>query len=57
MIDAKSILEKAAAEVNEELSKEIVTKVKAKLRDIARAEKVVANLRFELQAIVADASA
>jgi hypothetical protein len=56
MFDAKELIEKAEAEVKGEIEAEVMDRVKDKLREIKAAEKIVANLRMELQVIVADAA-
>lgn len=49
MIDIKEAKEAAEAELREEKMKEAKTKIKSKLREISSAEKIVANLKRELE--------
>jgi len=54
MIDLKKIEADARKEVAEDMAKQAKDKVKGKLREISAAEKVVRNLRNELQMILED---
>lgn len=54
MIDIKSIEEQARKELMDELSKSAVTKLKAKMREITMAERVLVNLRQELEVLKRD---
>jgi hypothetical protein len=54
MIDVKKLESEAAAEVAEEQATAAKLKVKGKLREIASAERVLANLRSEYAAILRD---
>lgn len=49
MIDIKEAKEAAEAELREEKMKEAKTKIKSKLREISSAEKIVDNLKRELE--------
>lgn len=53
-IDMKAFLAECVKEVNDDAAKAAKSKIKAKLTQIAAAEKVVANLRMELDALTRD---
>ncbi|UJX45782.1 hypothetical protein D7006_14405 [Xanthobacter sp. YC-JY1] len=54
MIDIKAVEQKAREKIAKEQSDAAVSKLEAKLRQIAQAERVLANLRLEYDAIVRD---
>ena len=54
MIDMDELLAEAEAEVDAERSKEVKTKLKASLRRISDAEKIVANLKAEHEVLLRD---
>lgn len=54
MIDIKRIEEEARAELAEELGKTAKSKLKAKMRDITMAERVLLGLREEYQVLLRD---
>jgi hypothetical protein len=54
MFDVKKAIEEARKELADEAYDKAKVRVKAKLREIATAEKVLANLKRELEDIYAD---
>ena len=54
MLDVKAVQEAALKEVNEEKMTAAKNKVKAKMRELSSAKKVVANIERELEDIYAD---
>ena len=54
MFDIKSIETEARNELNEELGKSAKSKIKAKLREINNAERILSNLRLEYAALLKD---
>lgn len=54
MFDIKKIEEEARAELNEEFGKSAKIKIKTKLREIAMAEKALANMRNEYSELLRD---
>lgn len=56
MIDIKQVQDEAKKEFLEEKVKKAKTLVKAKMEEISKAEKVVANLRRELEDLYAEIS-
>jgi hypothetical protein len=57
MIDVMKLAKEAADEMGDERAKEVKTQIKAKLREIARAERIVANLRLEFDAMIRELQA
>lgn len=57
MFDIKELERQARDEVNEERAKDAKTKIKAKLKAIAAAEAVAANLRQEYAVLLRDIGA
>jgi hypothetical protein len=49
VIEINSIIDQAEKEVREEISKKAVTALKSKLRDLASAKNVVANIEREIE--------
>lgn len=54
LIDIKAVEADARAEIQKEASERAKGKIKSKLREIANAEKIVANLRGEYAVLLAE---
>lgn len=54
MFDIKQIEKEAQDELSDELGKSAKTKIKAKLREIAMAERALINMRQEYQVLLRD---
>lgn len=57
MFDIKKVQKEAEAEIREEMAKKAKDKIKAKLREIASAEKILANLRNEYEVLLREVGA